>query len=152
MVSRVQPVAHGATLAARGDLAWATPLGDAQDLLPSQRWFAGGFNTMRGSARRGLGPADDGADPIGGELRILTGAELRVPIRGIFGLSLFTDAGQVWRDPSTADWNSLAVAVGGGLLLYTPIGPVHIELARNAGRLPIDGNHYQIQLGIGHPY
>lgn len=150
-ISRVQPLFAGIAWASRLDFAWAEPLGDAKDLLPSQRWFAGGFNTMRGASRRGLGPAD-GNDPLGGEIRALAGTELRIPVRGIFGLTMFLDSGQVWAEPDRVGVASLATAIGGGLLLRTPIGPVHLEVARNIATLPIDGSRTQIQFGIGHPF
>lgn len=150
-VSRVQPLLAGITWASRLDLARAKPLGEAEDLLPSQRWFAGGFNTMRGASRRGLGPAD-GKDPLGGEVRVLAGTEVRLPLRGIFGLTLFLDTGQVWAEPDRVAMASLASAVGGGLLVRTPIGPIHLEVARNIGRLPIDDVRTRIQFGIGHPF
>ena len=107
---------------------------------------------MRGAARYGLGPSNDDGEPVGGEARLLVGAELRIPVRGIFGASLFVDGGQVWSDPSDAEVSDLAVAVGGGLLLKTVIGPIRLELARNVARLPIDDNRWQVQFGIGHPY
>lgn len=150
-VSRVQPLPAGITWATRLDLARAKPLGEAKDLLPSQRWFAGGFNTMRGASRRGLGPAD-GNDPLGGEVRVLAGAELRVPVRGIFGLTLFVDTGQVWAEPDRVAMASVAAAVGGGLLVRTPIGPIHLEVATNLAQLPIDDVRTRIQFGIGHPF
>ena len=150
-LTRVQPLFADVAWASRVDFAWADPLGDAKDLLPSQRWFAGGFNTMRGAARRGLGPSV-GNDPLGGEVRVLAGTEFRVPVRGIFGVTAFLDAGQVWASAEEVRISSLATAVGGGLLVRTPIGPVHLELAHNLGPLPADDVRMRVQFGIGHPF
>ncbi len=149
---RVTSLRPGTVLAGRVDLATAWPTGDATDLLPTQRWFGGGFNTHRGATRRGLGPLDDDGDPIGGQWRGLAGLELRQRLSSWLGASTFVDAGQVWREAGDVGTDDLVVALGAGPLIYTPIGPVHLDIAWNVARRPADESNLVFHFGIGHAY
>ncbi len=146
-----RPLTGSLVLAGRLDLGAAGPLGDAEDLLPNRRFFAGGVNTMRGFKRRQLGPADGTGDPLGGDRRLLAGLELRFPLLGILGGALFADSGQVWSDGPDSS-RQLRHALGGGLLIRTPVGPVRIDLARNLGDPPADEPRQVLHVSIGHPY
>ena len=150
--AQVVSLGEDTVLAGRLDVATAWPIGRSVDLLPTQRWYGGGFNTHRGASRRGLGPTDSGGDPIGGQWRALAGVELRLQMTSWLGLDLFVDSGQVWErteDIGTAD---LIVAVGAGPMIYTPIGPIHLDLAWNVAERPTDGSDLVFNFGIGHPY
>jgi translocation and assembly module TamA len=138
--------------AARLDVGYAWPLGDASDLTPQQRFFAGGVSTMRGYHRRELGPHDVAGKPIGGEAMVLAGAELRQQLVGMFGVSAFIDAGQVWRRTDEVDLSQIACAAGGGLMVTTPVGPVRLDVAFNLTTPPSGEPRTVLQLGIGHPY
>ena len=146
------PLARNTILASRLDLGVATPLGDAIDLLPSQRYFAGGFNTMRGYARRRLGPYDSNNDPIGGEARVLASVSLRFPIKGILGGSFFCDSGQVWRLRDEMTLENYKAALGAGIMFHTPIGPIHLETAYNIIEPLPDNPWWMFHFGIGHPF
>jgi outer membrane protein assembly factor BamA len=138
--------------AARLDVGYAWPLGDASDLTPQQRFFAGGVSTMRGYHRRELGPHDVAGQPIGGEAMVLAGAELRQQLVGMFGIAAFVDVGQVWRRTDDVDLTQMAYAAGGGLMVTTPVGPVRLDVAYNL-TAPLPGEpRTVVQLGIGHPY
>jgi len=149
---RVTSPRPGTVLAGRIDLATAWPTGGATDLLPTQRWFGGGFNTHRGATRRGLGPLDDEGDPIGGQWRGLAGLELRQRLGSWLGASMFVDTGQVWREADDVGTDDLVVALGAGPLIYTPIGPVHLDIAWNVARRPADESNLVFHFGIGHAY
>ena len=138
--------------AARIDVGYAWPLGDASDLTPPQRFFAGGVSTMRGYHRRALGPHDDAGKPIGGEAMLLAGVELRQQLIGMFGVASFVDAGQVWRRGDAVALSELACAAGAGLMVTTPVGPVRLDVAYNLTTPPSGEPRTLLQLGIGHPY
>ncbi len=146
------PLAERTVLASRLDLGVASPLGDAIDLLPSQRFFAGGFNSMRGYARRRLGPYDTSNEPIGGESRVLASLELRFPIAGILGGNVFIDSGQVWRLREETTLEDYKAALGVGVMFHTPIGPVHLETAYNVIDALPDNPWWMFHIGIGHPF
>ena len=92
---------RGVVLASAGRLGVATALGE-QDLIPSERFFAGGAGTVRGVVEDSLGPRDFFFDePTGGKAMVVLNQEVRVPIyRWVRGVG-FVDAGNVferWRD------------------------------------------------------
>jgi outer membrane protein assembly factor BamA len=145
---RVGPIAT----AARVRVGWSRPLGDNAGLLQNRRFYAGGYNTMRGYNRRRLGPYDDDRNPIGGEFTALAGAEVRFPLFWILDGALFVDAGQVWAKPADAGLGELAVAVGAGIDFRTPIGPLRGGVARNVDNL-IEGEPRTVwHFGIGYPW
>ncbi len=151
--SRYLPL-RGKRLVAAGrlDVGYAWPLGDAIDLTPQHRFFAGGVSTMRGYRRRDLGPRDSENNPIGGETMVLAGVELRQQLIGLFGAAIFFDAGQVWRHAGDLNLSQIEFAAGVGLMITTPIGPVRLDLAHNLTPPPSDEPRTLLQLGIGHPY
>ena len=141
-----------AVLAGRGDFGLAWPWKGAADLLPNRRFFAGGYNTMRGYRRHELGPTDKAGNPVGGQALLLLGAELRVPLTKLFGIDVFTDSGKVWAKNSGLGLDGLQLASGGGLMVSTPIGPVRVDVAHLLTP-PLPGNSRTLlQLGIGHPF
>jgi outer membrane translocation and assembly module TamA len=56
-----------------------------------------------------------------------TSLELRFPLFWKLRATAFTDIGQVWSKPEDATWKSLEVAVGPGIWLQTPIGPLRAD-------------------------
>jgi outer membrane translocation and assembly module TamA len=150
--SRYVPLGGRRVLALRLDGAVAWPLGDAVDLTPDRRWYAGGTSSMRGYRRRRLGPLDSDGNPIGGEVRILAGAEVRVPLVSIVGMAFFVDSGQVWARRGDAELGDLAVAGGAGLLLGTPVGPVRLDAAYNLVSPAPGEPDLVVHFAIGHPF
>ena len=115
-------------LAGRLKIGFAEPLGPEENLPIFERLYAGGENSVRGYARRKLGPLNANGDPIGG-LSLLEGSvELRRPIWGPVGGVLFLDFGQVSTrsfDPPISD---LKFGAGFGLNYQTPVGPLELYL------------------------
>ena len=78
-----------------------TPL-DGQDLIPSERFFAGGSRTVRGVPENGLGPRTFFGGAAGGEVMIVFNQEVRFPIyRWLRGVA-FVDAGNVFAERGDA--------------------------------------------------
>jgi translocation and assembly module TamA len=154
--SSYHSLGDGTTLAARLDLGVAQPLGEATELLPSNRYFAGGASSMRGYKRRRLGPIDEANEPVGGEVMALAGAEVRqimgslgtVPI----GLTVFLDAGQVWASRQDVNLDDVAAALGLGVWVRTPIGPIRVDVAQHLGD-PLHGDPKTVyHFAIGYAY
>ncbi|MBE0567646.1 MAG: BamA/TamA family outer membrane protein [Krumholzibacteria bacterium] len=138
--------------AARLRLGWSQPLGENPDLLPNRRFYAGGYNTMRGYARRDLGPRDADGNPRGGQATVLGGAELRRRLVWIFDAAVFLDAGDVWRRPSDAALKFVRAAWGADLDVRTPLGPLRIGYAWNIGPV-LPGEPDELwHFGIGYPW
>ena len=139
-------------LAVRGRLGLAKPLADAADLLPNRRFFAGGFNTMRGQKRRELGPLDAEGNPRGGQATMLAGLELRRPLWKLLHGAAFLDGGQVWRSYQDLAVADLVWAVGVSLDVVTPVGPLRVNHAWNLD-LGRDCRPARLwSAGIGYPW
>jgi outer membrane protein insertion porin family len=106
-------------LAARGDIAYI--VGDAPVF---ERFFGGGFGSIRGFDFQGVTPrAGIFDDRVGGKFILLTGAEYSVPIYGknIRGVT-FVDMGTVEEEFRITSWR---VGVGFGLRVVIDfLGPV----------------------------
>jgi outer membrane protein assembly factor BamA len=147
-----QTILGPAVLAARLNMGVAKPVGTSVDLLPNKRFYAGGSSSMRGAGRRKLGPLDAAGAPLGGELKALGSAELRFPLYKIFQGAWFVDTGQVWRTRDLADWKDLEVAIGPGLMVRTPVGPVRVDVGYDLTERPAGQARTVMHLSIGNPF
>ncbi|MGQ0764560.1 MAG: BamA/OMP85 family outer membrane protein [Gemmatimonadota bacterium] len=80
--------------------------------------------------------------PTGGDNIAVTNAELRLrsPIYPeLVQYALFVDAGEVWNRSTTgglSGFESLKITPGAGLRVFTPIGPIRVDLALGPRDLP----------------
>jgi outer membrane protein assembly complex protein YaeT len=121
------PVIPSGVLATRLNLGFGTPLGSSDVILPSKRFFSGGSNSMRGFSRRKLGPKDEDGAPLGGEAKVEASVEIRRTLFWKIWGTLFMDLGQVWYRVDQVNLRDLEVAVGPGVWLMTPIGPIRFD-------------------------
>jgi outer membrane protein insertion porin family len=109
-------------LVAYSHVGWAgseTPVYD--------RFFAGGFQSLRGFQFRGVGPSVNGFE-VGGDFLFLNGLEYQIPVRANDNLYLvaFLDSGTVESRIGIHDYR---VSTGVGLRITVPImGPVPIAI------------------------
>ena len=133
---------HGGTLATAFRFGWNHPFGStaqfapgqAQQLPPTERYFAGGSITLRGF---GL---DDAAPPAtpdleGGNAMTIGNVEYRVPLRrfpisGMFG-ALFYDTGNVFPQVTDIRLSQFTHSVGFGLRYLTPVGFARLDFGFN---------------------
>ena len=109
-------------LALRSEFNW-----EGSDAPVFERFFAGGFRSMRGFEFRGVGPFVNGFN-VGGNFMFLNSLEYQIPIRANDNLYMvgFVDSGTVERDISLRDYR---VTAGFGLRIIVPaLGPVPIAL------------------------
>lgn len=111
--------------------AGASEVDNFSRLPVSQRFFAGGDNSVRGYDFKSLGPS--ALDPETGEERVVGGnhllvqsLELDTRIKGNWAAAVFYDQGNAF-DNSEFD---LKRGAGLGLRWISPIGPVRIDIAR----------------------
>ena len=93
-----------------------------------ERYFAGGFQSVRGFSYRGISPIDHRAR-IGGQFMFLGGAEYLIPItaNGSLGAVGFTDFGTI--QESNASLSNIRLTAGFGLRVTVPMmGPAPIAL------------------------
>lgn len=99
------------------------------------RLFSGGPDSVRSFNQRELGPSSISGDPLGGVAYWNASVEyirsINEPIKGV----IFFDVGEVYTD--TSDWFSFqdpSFALGLGLRIDLPIGPVRLEYGHNMNR------------------
>ena len=97
-----------------------------QVLIPTERFFAGGGNSVRGYDEDAVGPSDF-FGPLGGDALVVLNQEVRFPIwRWVRGVG-FVDAGAAFTRLADVDVAGLAKSVGAGLRLDTPIGLFRVD-------------------------
>ncbi len=109
-------------------LALHSSVGWASDDTPVyERYFAGGFRSIRGFEFRGVGPSENGYK-TGGDFQLLNSLEYQVPLvakDAIYAVG-FIDSGTV---ESRVDIKDYRVAAGFGLRIVVPaLGQVPIAL------------------------
>lgn len=110
------------TLALYGNVGWT---GDSTPIY--ERFYAGGFQSFRGFAFRGVTPLDGGIE-IGGQFQTLGSVEYMLPVTAneMVKMVAFSDFGTVDNDVSL---DKFRVSVGAGLRITVPgMGPVPIAL------------------------
>ncbi|MCC6217601.1 MAG: BamA/TamA family outer membrane protein [Polyangiaceae bacterium] len=124
-------------------------LGACSQTYPDRLFFLGGVDSLRGHPQDSVVPEDVARQLLdpgsglrveqvvirGGDLFINPRLELRVPVGDSLATALFLDAGNLWRDPTRADPLDLRYAVGTGLRLVTPIGPLVFDYGFNLERV-----------------
>ena len=108
----------------------------------SERFFAGGDQSVRGYGYQKLGPTDKSGDIIGGRYLVVGSIEFDYLFMGDFGAAVFVDSGN-------ADDNfvpSLKTGAGIGLRWRSPVGMLRFDIAH-----PFDdsSNDYRIHISIG---
>ena len=98
-----------------------------QDLVSTERFNAGGGNSVRGFATDALGPVDFLGDPAGGDAVLIFNQELRYLHRSGIGAAVFYDAGNVFALPSDLSLD-LRHSLGTGVRWDSPIGLLRLDL------------------------
>jgi outer membrane translocation and assembly module TamA len=115
------------------------------ELLPSDRFRAGGATSVRGYGEDSLGPRTFGV-PSGGERLVVLNQEARFPMfRWVNGV-VFIDAGNIFAKHQ--DWGALEVGYGAGLRFNTPIGLLRADMAFPSQ--PVTGRGTRYYFGLGH--
>ena len=116
----------------RGRLESIDGLGETPPI--TERYFLGGFGTVRGVAYRSLGPKAQHDDrgswhPIGGQTLTFASTEYSIPLIKAVRLGLFSDFGSLGADSFTADFSEYMLTAGAGLRLDIPGFPVRLDFA-----------------------
>jgi outer membrane protein assembly factor BamA len=135
-------------LASRLKIGLADPLGSARNFPLFERFFSGGDKSVRGFARRRLGPLSPSDDPLGGLSLIEGSFELRRPIWGSLGGDIFLDFGQVSTRSFDVPIDRLRFASGFGFSYQTPVGPLRLDIGFPS-RPPPGDRPWQIHFSVG---
>jgi outer membrane translocation and assembly module TamA len=135
-------------LTGRLKVGFAEPFGSEENLPIFERFYSGGEKSVRGYARRKLGPLDANGDPIGGLSLIEGSLELRRPIWGPLGGALFVDFGQVSTRSFDLPVNDLKFGSGFGVNYQTPVGPLSLYVGF-PWRPPRGESTWQVYFSVG---
>ena len=116
-------------------LGMAKGLG-GQDVIVSERFFAGGGTTVRGFKQDELGPKDFFGMPVGGDAVFILNNELRFPMTGLFEGVSFVDLGNVYEKSSDFDPTDLRGSAGLGLRVRTPFFLLRFDYGWKLDRQP----------------
>lgn len=158
------PLGDRVVVAGRTRLATAT-FGTGPIPAP-ERLFSGGAQNQRGFANRRLAPSVENTDgeivPLGGEALVEVSGEVRVHLFDLFslpfGVVAFGDGADVQQELSQLRFPDMHWAVGGGLRLSTPVGPIRFDLGYRVTRqdeiVPTDGvfDRFAWHLTIGEAF
>jgi outer membrane protein insertion porin family len=119
------------SLHARFGAGYAKAFGESDSVPYTERFFLGGYKTLRGFDFRGVGP-NQGETTMGGEALLNASLEYRMPLYSttragtfdkveMFRLILFVDAGVIAPDGDDLDFGELRASAGFGLGLTYPI-------------------------------
>jgi translocation and assembly module TamA len=139
-VRAILPVASGIRLLLRAEEG-AAFVRAFSTLPPSQRFFAGGDESVRGYAYHSLGPRDERGRVIGGKFLTTASAELDFDIGQRYGIAAFFDAGGADDRPNVL----LHYGAGLGLRYRAPFGAVAIDVAHPFDR---DAQIARLHLGV----
>lgn len=96
---------------------------------PSERFYAGSDNLLRGYRYLTVSPLGEHHKPIGGRSLMAFSLEARVRVYDPFGVVFFYDVGNVYRS-SVPNFNHKQLqSLGIGFRYHTPVGPLRIDLA-----------------------
>lgn len=121
-----------------GEWGLLVPTGDSQDLPIDLRLFNGGSRSVRSFPERELGPSAAGY-PVGGEAMWNANVELIRNLTESLKVVAFADTGSLSQNVEDLGAGELEVAVGVGIRLDLPIGPVRLEYGYNLTRDPGEG-------------
>ena len=128
----------------------------AGDLHISERFFAGGSHSFRGTPNDRLGPINtDYDEPRGGNAMVIFNLEATFPLN-IFPVdnlyySVFLDVGNIYWDTKDFNIEKVEKALGFGLKYKTPMGPLKIEFAWNFRGANAD-KFFNFSIGIGNVF
>ncbi len=141
------------TLSLEGRIGYGEGYDDTKDLPIFEKFTAGGVRSVRGYEFNSLGPLDSEGDPFGGNLQVITSAELLFPVEALgssetFRLGLYFDAGNVFADTDSFESSELRQSVGLSAKWFSVIGPIEFSYAVPLNDEPGDDTrNFQFALG-----
>jgi len=138
-------------LAAKGTVG--TIFGNSRDgIPPSERFYAGSENTLRGYNYMTVSPLGKDYKPLGGRSMMVYSLEARVRQSEKWGWTVFYDIGNVYSSPIPQLNQKLLQSAGVGLRYHTPVGPVRFDVAFPLNRRPHVDSAFQLYLSIGQAF
>jgi outer membrane protein insertion porin family len=137
----------------KGRIGYGESRGESNELPIFEKFHAGGVRSVRGYEFNSLGPLDSNGDPLGGDLQVITTAEVLFPVEAFgssetFRLGLYFDAGNVFADVDEFEVEELRQSVGLSAKWFSFIGPIEFSYAWPINDQPGDDTReFQFALG-----
>lgn len=96
---------------------------------PSERFYAGSDNLLRGYKYLTVSPLNCDNKPLGGRSMMVYSLEARMRLMECFGLVAFYDIGNVYSSPFPQFKHEQRQSLGLGLRYHTPVGPLRVDVA-----------------------
>lgn len=119
---------------------------------PSERFYAGSENNLRGYHYLTVSPLDHHHDPIGGRSMTVYSFEFRWRATETIGWVLFYDVGNVFSGYIPGFHHRLLQATGLGFRYHTPLGPLRFDVAFPLNPRKHLDNRFQVYLSIGQSF
>jgi outer membrane protein insertion porin family len=137
------PLIKDYILVLKGQVAYGEAYGDSTEYPFFENFTAGGPRTVRGFRGNTLGPLDSQGLPFGGNLRVVSNAEVILPIPFTkklrnFRLSAFVDVGNVYGVQEDFDVDQLRYSTGLSAIWLSPLGVLSFSLAKPLNKKPGD--------------
>ncbi|HFD31660.1 MAG TPA: outer membrane protein assembly factor BamA [Gammaproteobacteria bacterium] len=151
------PLGYDITLAANVNLGYGASFKDSLDYPPYKNYFAGGSTSIRGYDANSVGPRDSVTNnPIGGSVKILGNVDLILPNpfaenSSSTRVSLFVDAGSVFRNADTVSTEEFRYTAGIAFIWITPVGAMRFNFAEALNKQPGDSTR-SFQFSLGSPF
>ncbi|QLA15125.1 BamA/TamA family outer membrane protein [Desulfolutivibrio sulfoxidireducens] len=127
-------------------------MGASLDELPSDlRFYAGGGGSIRGYPYQTVGPLRS-KTPTGGRSVFTFSSELRVRLSEYLGVVPFLDGGSAFSNVLPPYEETLRFGVGVGIRVYTPIGPIRLDVATPLNRRQNIDDVGQFYISIGQAF
>ena len=131
-------------LSLKGDISYGDSYGGTDDLPFFENFYAGGPRSVRGYEENTLGPIDSSSNrPIGGNLKLVGGAEVIIPVPFFSDfksvrIAGFFDAGNVYGKDEDFDVDELRYSFGLSGIWVSPFGLVSASIAQPIASQPQD--------------
>ncbi len=138
------PVYGDFILSVKGEFGYGDSLSSGEELPFFENFYAGGPRSVRGYEENTLGPEDEFGRPLGGNLKIVGGTELIIPIpfldqfKDSVRMSAFFDGGNVYGRDQGLDLGELRYSAGISGIWVSPFGLVSVSIATPIGDQPGD--------------
>lgn len=148
------PLVADFIFALKGEFGYGNGFGKDEELPFFENFYAGGPRSVRGYKENTLGPRDSFGRPLGGNIKVVGGAEIIIPVPFLkkyvdsVRLSSFFDAGNVYGKNDNFNIGELRYSAGLGAIWVSPFGLVSISIAKPIGNKPGDQTQ-QFQFNFG---
>lgn len=128
---------------------WGT---SKHSIPPSERFYAGSDNLLRGYRYLSVSPLNHDNKPIGGRSMMIYSLEARMRLNETLGFVTFYDIGNVYSSPYPQINHKQLQSVGVGARYHTPVGPLRVDVAFPLNPRKHIDNRFQIYFSIGQAF